>query len=70
MIEYESFFPFGEIRDQQREAIEFALREFEEGKKFVIIEAGTGVGKSAIGVTIARAMSKWLPQNDAYKTGS
>jgi len=70
MIEYESFFPFGEIRDQQRDAIEFALREFEEGKKFVIIEAGTGVGKSAIGVTIARAMSKWLPQNDAYKTGS
>ena len=70
MIEYESFFPFGKIRDQQREAIEFALREFEEGKKFVIIEAGTGVGKSAIGVTIARAMSKWLPQNDAYKPGA
>ena len=70
MISYESFFPFGEIRDQQREAIEFALREFEGGKKFVIIEAGTGVGKSAIGVTIARAMSKWLPQNDAYKPGA
>ena len=70
MIEYENFFPFGKIRDQQREAIEFALREFEEGKKFVIIEAGTGVGKSAIGVTIARAMSKWLPQNDAYKPGA
>ena len=28
MISYESYFPFGAIRDQQREAIEFALREF------------------------------------------
>jgi hypothetical protein len=26
MIQYDNFFPFGEIRDQQREAIEFASR--------------------------------------------
>jgi Rad3-related DNA helicase len=70
MISYESFFPFGEIREQQREAIEFALREFEGGKRFVIIEAGTGVGKSAIGVCISRALSNWLPEKDEYKRGS
>ena len=70
MISYESFFPFGAIRDQQREAIEFALREFEGGKRFVIIEAGTGVGKSAIGVCISRALSSWLPRQEEYKRGS
>jgi type I restriction enzyme M protein len=32
LTNYEKFFPFKEIRDQQREAIEFALREFESGK--------------------------------------
>jgi len=70
MIQYENFFPFGEIRDQQREAIEFALREFESGKKFVIIEAGTGVGKSAIGVCISRALSNWMNPVDDYKRGA
>jgi len=70
MISYESYFPFGAIRDQQREAIEFALREFESGKRFVIIEAGTGVGKSAIGVCISRALSSWLPHKDEYKRGA
>ena len=70
MISYESFFPFGAIRDQQREAIEFALKQFEDGKRFVIIEAGTGVGKSAIGVTISRALSNWMAPNEDYKRGA
>ena len=70
MIQYDNFFPFGEIRDQQREAIEFALREFESGKRFVIIEAGTGVGKSAIGVCISRALSNWMSPADDYKRGA
>lgn len=51
------FFPYSSIRDQQQEAIDFALRSIkEEGKKFIIIEAGTGVGKSAIGLTVARCL--------------
>ena len=70
MTNYEKFFPFKEIRDQQREAIEFALREFESGKKFVIIEAGTGVGKSAIGVTISRALSSQMDRIDSHKPGA
>ena len=52
---YSNFFPYNEIRDQQREAIEFCLRSMTEGKRFIVVEAGTGVGKSAIGLTIARA---------------
>lgn len=53
-VDLKKYFPYKAIRDQQQEAIEFALTQFANQKKFVIIEAGTGVGKSAIGLTIAR----------------
>ena len=50
-----SIFPYDELRKEQVIAVEFALNSFiNEGKKFVIIEAGTGVGKSAIGLTVSR----------------
>lgn len=54
--DYLPFFPFSKIRNEQREAIEFAIDSFESGKRFVILELGTGVGKSATGITIARYM--------------
>ena len=58
MSNYENYFPYDKIRDQQKEAIEFCLSEFNAGKRFVIIEAGTGVGKSAIGYTVSRMMAQ------------
>ena len=57
------YFPFDEPRDQQVEAIELARVAFESDKKFVIIEAGTGVGKSAIGV----ALNRLLQTNEGRK---
>ena len=54
MNSYTGHFPFNKIRKAQSDAIEFAIKAFESGKRFVVIEAGTGVGKSAIGLTIAR----------------
>lgn len=52
---YDHLFPFSKIRDEQRQAIEFALDAYlVEGKRFVILEMGTGCGKSATGITIAR----------------
>ena len=55
MVEYDKHFPFESIREQQKEAIEFALDSFlNSSKRFCIIEAGTGVGKSAIGLTVSR----------------
>lgn len=56
--DYLQYFPFQKIRDEQKQAIEFAIDEFEKGKKFVILELGTGVGKSATGITIARYMEQ------------
>lgn len=52
---YEQHFPFSTIRQEQKNAIQFALDAFlEQGKRFVVLEMGTGCGKSATGITIAR----------------
>lgn len=50
----QSYFPHESFREGQKECIEKALGAFESGKKFVMLEAPTGAGKSAIGLTIAR----------------
>ncbi len=49
-----SSFPFKSYRKGQKEAIEQAQSAFKKGKRFVVIEAPTGSGKSAIAVTFAR----------------
>jgi ATP-dependent DNA helicase DinG len=54
--DYLKYFPFSKIRNEQKKAIEFAIDAFEKGKRTVILELGTGVGKSATGITIARYM--------------
>ena len=51
------FFPYDEPRKEQVEAINFAINQFLSGKRYVITELGTGVGKSGIGVTVARYLS-------------
>ena len=58
MQDYLHNFPYESIRAEQSQAIEFAISEYAEGKRFVVIEAGTGVGKSAIGLTIAKTLSE------------
>lgn len=72
-FEYKSYFPFKEIREAQKNAIDFALDAFiNQDKRFVICECGTGIGKSAIGLTIA----KWFTNNmvereeSGYSTGA
>lgn len=47
-------FPFPTYRPGQAEALERARDAFMEGKRFVVIEAPTGAGKSAIAVSLAR----------------
>lgn len=47
-------FPFASYRNGQREALDAARDAFDEGKRFVIVEAPTGSGKSAIAVALAR----------------
>ena len=51
---FEKLFPFQEPRNNQREVIEKIIQSYENGKKYVILNAPTGSGKSAIGLTVAR----------------
>ena len=59
--DYVRYFPFDRIRPEQRNAIEFALDAYESGKKAVLLEMGTGTGKSATGICIARYMEAHAP---------
>ncbi|MFA5550198.1 MAG: ATP-dependent DNA helicase [Trueperaceae bacterium] len=47
-------FPFPEFRAGQGEALQQARQAFAAGKRFVVVEAPTGAGKSAIAVALAR----------------
>lgn len=49
-----SSFPYAQYRPGQKEAIDAAREAFEQGSRFVVIEAPTGSGKSGIAVTLAR----------------
>ena len=71
MIKYDSYFPFEKIRDQQKEAIEFCIdKVLGEKKRFCVIEAGTGVGKSAIGLTLARVIADATYSSEDFLPGS
>ena len=64
------YFPYPQPRSQQIEAIDAVLDAWRSGKKFAIIEAGTGVGKSAIGLTVARYIHNNELPVDGYEAGA
>lgn len=47
------FFPMDEARDKQVKALDFTRRAREQGYEEIVIEAPTGIGKSAVGAAIA-----------------
>lgn len=58
--EVKRYFPFPHARDQQLETISEIYEAIEKGYKYIVLEAGTGTGKSAIAATLA------MLYNDAY----
>jgi len=68
---YEKYFPYEKVRSQQHYAINKILEIFlESDKRFVVLEAGTGVGKSAIGLTVARYLNRNLSAQEDISGGS
>ena len=67
---WEKYFPYDEPRDLQRVAIEKINSFLQSDKKFFILEAGTGVGKSAIGLTAARIKANDLLNIGEFNPGS
>jgi ATP-dependent DNA helicase DinG len=74
--DWKKYFPFSDIRKQQEEAINFALNAFiADDKRFVVLELSTGVGKSAVGLTISRYMHDYYNHDmrrnsDIYTPGA
>ena len=69
IMKIEDFFPYPEIRDAQQTAIDFCIQSL-SNKRFVIIEAGTGVGKSAIGLTASRMLYNNAEQYTDFGKGA
>lgn len=53
-VSWHKFFPLKTPRESQVEILDKAVKAYESGKKFVVLDAATGVGKSAIAVTLSR----------------
>jgi ATP-dependent DNA helicase DinG len=76
MNNYKNIFPYKSIRKEQQTAIDFGIKTLiESDKKFCIIEAGTGVGKSAIGLTLGRYLDDYYsahfkPDDIDYNQGT
>lgn len=64
IAEWIRFFPYTEARTQQENAINKVLDGFNSDKKYAVVECGTGVGKSAIGLTIARYLNNKYQNDD------
>lgn len=67
---WNNYFPYKEPRIQQENVINKVLSEFKNGKKYAIVDCGTGVGKSAIGLTIAQAINNSSEYPGIYPQGS
>lgn len=62
--EWRHLFPYETPRKEQSEAIEMAIDSIRNGNRYVILDLPTGIGKSSIGVTLARWAAIHLPSSD------
>ena len=51
-----AYFPLPEIRPKQLEALQQICNAFNEGYKFIVLEAPTGFGKSPAAVCVAKTL--------------
>lgn len=66
-LDYLKYFPFSKIRKSQEKAITFILNSFlVNNKNYVVLEAGTGVGKSAIAITVSRYLQEHLKDENYH----
>jgi len=68
--DWRPYFPFPSPRQEQVTAIDSILDAFESGKKFYVLEAQTGVGKSAIGVTVSRYVTAHISPEPEHQLGT
>ena len=64
-FDIEGAFPFSSFNPGQREAIEAIVEAYLSGVKHIVVEAPTGVGKSAIAYTVHKVLASL---NDWHRT--
>ena len=69
-FDWRPYFPFPSPRQEQAKAIDEILDAYESGKKFYVVEAGTGVGKSAIAVTVSRYVTAHIAPAQDVQIGA
>ena len=69
-FDWKPFFPYKIPRQGQEQSIDEILDAFESGKKYFILEAGTGVGKSAIAATVAGYIERYFPKQEEVASGT
>ena len=67
---WNKYFPYNKPREQQDKIISKVLEEFKGDKRYAIIDCGTGVGKSAIGLTIASAINNSSDFEGVFENGA
>jgi ATP-dependent DNA helicase DinG len=69
--DWKKYFPFENVRPQQEEAINFILNSFiNDKKRYVVCQLATGLGKSAIALTVANYMNNEQPLSFGYDFGA
>tara|TARA_Y100000034_G_scaffold28883_2_gene34744 strand:- start:14981 stop:16615 length:1635 start_codon:yes stop_codon:yes gene_type:complete len=69
--EWIKYFPYDKPRSQQVDAINFILNSFiNEDKKFVICDLPTGVGKSAVGLTVTKYLNNLSQVYEDFQSGA
>lgn len=58
---WREFFPLPTPRPEQVKILDEATQHFLDGKRFLVLQAGTGVGKSAIAVCLSRWVAAEFP---------
>lgn len=63
----DQYFPFGQFREHQKDAIYQTVMAYLDGKQFVVIESPTGSGKSVIAYTASKVIQHINPMTERRK---
>jgi ATP-dependent DNA helicase DinG len=71
MIDWRPLFPLKIPRPEQERALDQLCQDVVDGKEILVAELGTGVGKSAVAVTLARWLDAYeAPKKEGFNRGA
>jgi len=67
---WSNFFPYTKPRIEQERSINSIINSLSNNKKYIIVDCGTGIGKSAIGLTLAKYINSDKSLTGNFQEGS